>query len=312
MAEIQWIKLKVDMFDNEKIKLIESMPDADSILVIWIKLLTYAGKANSNGYIMLTENIPMNEEEIATIFNRNINTIRYAFEVFSRYGMIEKNANAFRIKNWESHQNIEGMEKIREQNRLRKAQQRERERKSLPEKEGAKSHVTSRDGHATELELEEDIEKEKERDINTTHSSNAIERDFEKWWNQYDKKIDRKKAYQKFKLCYKKHGFEQIEKGTTAYLYVVDEKQYQKNPTTFLNGESYLDIDGYRELYKQKLVAEKQKEHVINNRYQNTAAETRPKWLDEEKEKKRVNVQELKTATDDKELSDLIAKFRES
>lgn len=44
----------------------------------------------------------------------------------------------------------------------------------------------------------------------------------------------------------------------------------------------------------------------------NRAAETRPKWLDEEKEKKRVNIQDLKTVTEDEELSDLISKFREN
>lgn len=44
----------------------------------------------------------------------------------------------------------------------------------------------------------------------------------------------------------------------------------------------------------------------------NRAAETRPKWLDEEKEKKRVNIQDLKTVTEDAELSDLISKFREN
>ncbi|WP_342082555.1 phage replisome organizer N-terminal domain-containing protein, partial [Enterococcus faecalis] len=43
MAEISWIKLKTTMFDDEKIKLIQSMPEADAILVIWIRLLVLAG-----------------------------------------------------------------------------------------------------------------------------------------------------------------------------------------------------------------------------------------------------------------------------
>ena len=58
MAEVKWIKLLTEMFDDEKIKLIEAVPEADMILVIWIKLLTLAGKKNMNGYIFLTENIP--------------------------------------------------------------------------------------------------------------------------------------------------------------------------------------------------------------------------------------------------------------
>lgn len=155
MSEVHWIKLKVDMFDNEKIKLIEAMPDADSILVIWIKLLTYAGKSNSSGYIMLTENIAMNEEELATIFSRPLNTVRYAIQIFERYGMIERHNESIRIKNWDTHQNIEGMEKIREQNRLRKQKQREKQAKKLgaPTVSGS-GHGMSRDRHATDTELE--------------------------------------------------------------------------------------------------------------------------------------------------------------
>lgn len=160
MAEITWIKLKTDMFENEKIKLIEALPDADTIIVIWVKLLAAAGKANSNGFIMLTENIPMNEEEMATIFNRPLNTVRLALQTFKRYGMIEVDDEAIRIKNWDIHQNIDGMEKVRLQNRMRKQKQRERQKQQqLPN-----SHVTSRDSHATEQETDLDLDKDKETD----------------------------------------------------------------------------------------------------------------------------------------------------
>lgn len=63
-------------------------------------------------------------------------------------------------------------------------------------------------------------------------------------------------------------------------------------------------------------VAEQQREVEQTSGYNkftmNRAAETRPKWLDEEKVKKRVNIQDLKTVTEDAELSDLISKFREN
>lgn len=157
MTEITWIKLKTNMFENDKIRLIESLPDKDTIIVIWVKLLTAAGKANSNGFIMLTENIPMNEEEMATIFNRPLNTVRLALQTFKRYGMIEVEDEAIRIKNWEIHQNIDGMDRIKEQNRLRKQRQRERQ------KQLQICHVTSRDSHATDIDKELEIDKEREK-----------------------------------------------------------------------------------------------------------------------------------------------------
>jgi len=146
------------MFDDEKIRLIEQMPDADTILIIWVKLLTQAGKTNSSGYIFLSENIPYTDEMLATIFNRPLSTIRLALKTFEELGMVGIDDNSFiSITNWEKHQNVEGLERIRKQNRIRKRRQRERERKKLE----SKSHVTSRDGHAPE----EDKEEDKEEDI---------------------------------------------------------------------------------------------------------------------------------------------------
>ena len=120
MPEVKWIKIVTDFFDDEKIQLIEAMPDADTILIIWIKLLTLAGKKNLNGYILLTENIPYTDEMLATIFNRPVNTVRLALEVFKKYEMINYNGDGtIQITKWEKHQNIEGLERIREQTKLR-------------------------------------------------------------------------------------------------------------------------------------------------------------------------------------------------
>jgi len=89
MTEVKWIKITTSMFDDEKIKIIESMPDADSILIIWIKLLTQAGKNNANGFIFLSENIPYTDEMLSTLFNRPLNTIRLALQVFKHFGMFK-------------------------------------------------------------------------------------------------------------------------------------------------------------------------------------------------------------------------------
>ncbi|MBH4674212.1 phage replisome organizer N-terminal domain-containing protein [Staphylococcus aureus] len=158
MGEVSWIKLKVGMFDDSKIKYIEALPERDTIITIWVKLLTLSGKYNEQGYIMLSENLPYNEEMLANEFSRPINSIRLAIQTFETLGMIEKVNGVIKVTNWEKHQNVEGLEKIRAQNRLRKQKQREKEKKLL------NSHVTSRDSHATEEEKEEEKEEEREED----------------------------------------------------------------------------------------------------------------------------------------------------
>lgn len=164
MAEVKWIKLNVAMFDDDKIRIIETMPEADSILVIWVKLLTLAGKKNMNGYIFLTENIPYTDEMLAGLFNRPLTTVRLALETFNRFNMINYNeSNHLHITNWDKHQNIEGLDKIREQTRRRVADYRERQ-KELPEPEQADCNVTGNatetQGNATEIDKEEDKEKD--------------------------------------------------------------------------------------------------------------------------------------------------------
>jgi predicted phage replisome organizer len=144
------------MFEDEKIRLIESLPEADTILIIWVKLLAQAGKTNASGYIYLSENIPFTDEMLSTIFNRPIGTVRLALKTFEQFGMIEISNNHFiSIANWEKHQNIDGLEKIREQNRLRKQKERELKRISSPKHDG---HVTVTQGHATDIDIDKEID----------------------------------------------------------------------------------------------------------------------------------------------------------
>lgn len=136
MAEINWIKLRIDMFDDEKIKIIQSMPEGDSILVIWIRLIALAGKCNANGFVLVEDEFPYSDEMLSVIFNKPLTTVRLALNTFEKFRMIEKTQKGIYITNFEKHQNIEGMDKIREQNRIRKQRERDRKRTLLQEESG--------------------------------------------------------------------------------------------------------------------------------------------------------------------------------
>lgn len=85
MAEVSWIKLKVGMFDDSKIKYIEALPERDTIITVWVKLLTLAGKYNEHGYIMLSENLPYNDEMLANEFNRPTINKYFAIHIETRH-----------------------------------------------------------------------------------------------------------------------------------------------------------------------------------------------------------------------------------
>ena len=153
MAEIKWIKLATDVFNNRKIKQIKHMPDGNSIILVWIELLCLAGEINDNGFIYLTKEIPYTEQMMASQFEEPLATIQLALRTFEQFEMIEVVDDVLHVSNWEIYQNIEGMEKVREQTRKRVAKYRENQKK-LP------CNVTVTLCNA----IEEDKEKEKDRD----------------------------------------------------------------------------------------------------------------------------------------------------
>lgn len=114
MAGISWIKLSVNIFDDEKIKLIKSMPEGDAIILIWIQLLCLAGKTNDNGAVYIGQHMNYTDEMISTICNQPLNTVRLALQTFERFEMINLGEDGLiSIANWEKHQNIEGMERVK-------------------------------------------------------------------------------------------------------------------------------------------------------------------------------------------------------
>ena len=179
MSEIKWIKITTDIFDDEKICLIDALPDPDAILVIWFKILTLAGKHNSNGLLMMTDKVHYTDEMLATIFRRPLNTVRMAIGIFEQFGMIEIIDGIISLPNWEKHQNVDGMEKIKEQTRNRVAKYRKKQKNlALGNVTG---NVTVTDGNA----LEEDEDKNKNRITTTTSSSGSEENILELFQSEF-------------------------------------------------------------------------------------------------------------------------------
>lgn len=160
MAEVKWIKIATDIFDNQKIKIIESMPEGDAIIVVWFKILMLAGNVNDGGNVYFTKDIPYTEQMLSTVFNRPITTIQLALSTFEKFGMIEVIDEIIQVSNWEKYQNVDGLEKIREQNRMRVAKH--REKKKLECNVTSNVTVTQCNGADIEKEIDLDIEKEKE------------------------------------------------------------------------------------------------------------------------------------------------------
>lgn len=176
MGEVKWIKLAVDMFSNRKIRMIESMDNGDALLVFWIKLLTLAGRINDGGRIYFMPEMPYTQKSLALYLNTNAAIVSQGLDLFKAYGMIETDRGYITITNWEKYQNVNGMERIREQTRKRVERHREKAKaeRNVTETEEKKEGVTPCNvtetlhvtlGNATEEDIEEDIEEDKDKTL---------------------------------------------------------------------------------------------------------------------------------------------------
>lgn len=183
MSEIKWIKITTDIFDDEKICLIDALPDPDAILVIWFKIIVLAGKLNKNGVLAISPNLVYTDEMLATRFKRPLNTVRMALGIFERFGMIEVIEGVITLPNWEKHQNIDGMEKIKEQTRKRVARYREKQKELVLG--NVTGNVTVTDGNALEEDKNKNrLDKDKKR-ITTTNSSGSEENILELFQSEF-------------------------------------------------------------------------------------------------------------------------------
>lgn len=163
MAAVKWVKITTDMFDNRKIKHLRKLPDGNNIVLIWVMLLTMAGRCNAGGMIFLTENIPYTPKMLADELGFEENTVKLAINALEQLNMVCTDNGFFSIAGWNEYQNIEGMEKIREQTRQRVTAHRQKQKAlAAAAQSNVTCNVTVTQSNATEEDIDIDKEKEKE------------------------------------------------------------------------------------------------------------------------------------------------------
>src|SRR5574344_2121953 len=248
MAEIKWIKLSTNMFDDEKIKLIRTMPEGDSIALIWVQILCLAGKINDGGWVYMGQNLAYSDEMLATILDHPLNTMRIALQTLEQFNMIDVTSDGkIDVLNWEKHQSTDKMARIAQQNRER--QQRYYYRNKLrelgldvdskdftddleelkkmteePEKPNV-SHTLPNDTEVRSKKLEVRSKKlevnniEQEKPSNKLHEKDLKE-DFENLWKKHpNKKGNKKSSFKKYVKAIEggaKH--EEISKGLDKFI----------------------------------------------------------------------------------------------
>lgn len=177
MAEgMKWIKLATNIFDQGKIKLIMKMPAGDTIIAIWLQILTHCGKECQDGILRISDEVPYTADMLAIIFGRETATMKLALETFQRLKMIDVIDGTYCLPNWGKYQTPDKYELTRAKDRKRLQEWRKKQTKKdeIPQNETTSEnetfHETFQKRNETPTEPEEEIEKEKEptyRDVST-------------------------------------------------------------------------------------------------------------------------------------------------
>ena len=146
--EVKWIKIKVGMFDGESFKRIKRAKIGgekfrDKLTAVWFELLDLSGKCNNNGFLVNNEIAYQSYEDIAIMLDRDEEEIELCMKYYLSNNMIEIIDNCYCLANWCKYQNVDGLEKIREKNRLRVAKHRENQKLLLGNSKENECNVTS-------------------------------------------------------------------------------------------------------------------------------------------------------------------------
>lgn len=197
MAEVKWIKITTDIFDDEKILLIESLPEADSIIVIWFKLLCLAGKMNNSGVFMLNDKVAYTDKMLSTIFRRKESTVKLAIETFVQFGMVEVVDDVITIPNWGKHQDLDKLESRKEYMREYMQEYRAKQKDKI-------CKVNSKVNSKVNVNTLDNIS------ISNSTSKNNISISFEDIYKEYPRKGEKKKAFSCFQTRLKE-GYSEEE-----------------------------------------------------------------------------------------------------
>ena len=195
MADVKWIKITTDIFDDEKILLIESLPESDAIIVIWFKLLCLAGKQNNSGVFQMSNGLPYSEEMFASVFRKPVNTIRLALKTFQMYGMIEIVNDVVTVPNWSKHQTLDQLEERKNymKNYMKKYRENQKMLTSseckVNSKVNSKVNVSNLEiDKEIDIDIEEEIYKENKKENNSEIQLSSGDSDYLKTYFLFLKK----------------------------------------------------------------------------------------------------------------------------
>jgi len=279
-----WLKLSKNFFDNHKIRVIEGLPNGKDYILFYLKLMCES--TSHEGTLRFSDDIPYDEQMLATITNTNIDVAHNALQIFGKLGMVKIDENGTYIlpevqnligketgmairmreyrKNADSIANEVTLYPACNQNvpnlspRVKSIELRERKKerdKLSPKKEMEREADSSISETDTEFDTQDGTETnpmtEEEKKINDEH--------FKKFVNLYPSW-----KFGKLTMGYVKRLWNSIENIGDEYPWImtyvenklINESQYLPRVDKFLTNQAFRDHDRYERNYNYMTIKE--------------------------------------------------------
>lgn len=248
-SDVKWIKITTDIFDDEKILLIESLPDSSSVIVVWFKLLCLAGKMNNSGVFMMNNSIAYTDKMLSTIFRMKESTVTMALKTFEQFGMVEIIDGVITIPNWGKHQSLDQLEKKRISQREYMREYREKQKLLTCNTNcntNSKANV-SRPEEEGELDIKKE-NKENNTSCEKKPSKAEIDEFFDSLWQLYPVKKGKGQVSDTKRKALYEIGSDEMQRAIGRYLQELkkdaDWRKPQNGSTFFCSGYvDYLDAN---------------------------------------------------------------------
>ena len=279
-----WLKLSKNFFDNHKIRVIEGLPNGKDYILFYLKLMCES--TSHEGTLRFSDDIPYDEQMLATITNTNIDVAHNSLQIFGKLGMVKIDENGTYIL--PEVQNLIGKETgdaIRKREyrknldsianegtmspdcpldvqtmspRVKSIELRERkkERDKLSPKKEMGGEV---DSSLSETDTETDTENDTEQQPMTDEEKKINDEHFKKFVNLYPSW-----KFGNLTMGYVKRLWNSIENIGDEYPYImtyvenklVNESRYLPRVDKFLTNQVFRDHDRYERNYNYKTIKE--------------------------------------------------------
>ena len=232
-----WLKLKRDFFKRHDIRIVEAMTNGKEYILFYLKLLCES--VDHDGNLRFSDQIPYNDEMLATITNTNVDIVRSAVKVFAQFNMLQIMDDGTLYMNQVN-------EMIGSETYWAEQKRKQREKNTLLlDNVQHESNTVQEESNMSPICPSKSKSKSKSESENNNTSSN-IPREFDVLWAMYPpyRKQGKKKALEAYRRARKKGTtFEEVKKGLDSYVRYIEaehiEDKYIKQGGTFFSQNAW-------------------------------------------------------------------------